>query len=438
MHSGFMRFCLLFCVIAAAGCHTRPTEKSGPVTITYWEKWTGFEGDAIRAVVDAFNASQNDVHVRLMTVSEIQKKLLVAIAGGDPPDISGLYSRNVYTYADRGALSPLENYFQEYRIRPDDFIPIYLKECTLRGKYYALPIAPMTLALHYNRAHFREVGLDPDRPPRTIPELERYAEKLTKKNTDGSYQRVGFLPVEPGWWNWAWVYWLHGDLYDEKNKRISADTPENRRALQWFYDYSGKYGVEKLMAFKGGFGNFASPQNAFLAGKVSMILQGVWMHAFIKTFNPKLDWAAAPFPADGDLHDVTLIESDVLVIPKGSPHPDAAARFLAFAVSPEGQAILHLRQMKFAVLKKMPPSFWKKHDHPYISVFRKLADSPNAFYAPRIGVFEEYFDEATATFDEVWLHRKTPTEALARLQRRMERKWERELRRLSRLGLEPE
>lgn len=429
---------LMAALLPAAGCKDGKKASSGPVTITYWEKWTGFEGEAIRAVVDAFNARQAGVHVRLMTVSEIQKKLLVATAGGDPPDLSGLYSRNVQVYADRGALAPLDEGIAQHGLRLDDFLPVYLKECRLRGKTYALPIAPMTLALHYNRAHFREAGLDPDRPPRNFRELEAYSDKLTLRNPDGSFRRLGFLPIEPGWWNWSWIYWLGGSLYDYETKSITAYTPENVRALKWFYDFSGRHGVHRLMSFRGGFGNFASPQNAFLAGKVSMILQGVWMHAFIKTFNPGLDWAAAPFPAYGDLKDVTLIESDVLVVPKGSPNPEAAMKFIAFAVSPEGQEILHLRQMKFPVLKKMPESFWKKHDHPYIQVFRRLAESPNAFTAPRIGVFEEYFDEATAAFDLVWLHEKTPEEALAQLQRRMEKKWARELRRLERLGLEPE
>ncbi len=410
------------------------------MTITYWEKWTGFEGEAVRALVDRYNARQSRVFVKMLTTSEIEKKLLVAIAGGDPPDVSGLYSRNVAVYAEKGALSPLDEALLERGVRMDDFLPVYLLECRSRGKTYALPLAGMTVALHYNRAHFREAGLDPDRPPRTFAELEKVADKLTRWNRDGTLKRVGFLPTDPGWWNWSWLYYTGGSLFDEKTRKLTADTPENRRALQWFSDYSRKYGVKNLAAFRGGLGNFASPQNPFLSGKVSMQIQGVWMHAFIRTFNPRLDWGVAPFPAwlDGT-RDRTLIESDVLVIPAGSGHPKEALDFIAYAISPEGQELLHTKQMKFPILKpdRVSKAFWRNHPNPHIRVYQKLAESPGAFTLPRMGLGQEYFDEATVVFDQVWLHQKTPEEALAALQKRMGRSWGREVRRLERLGLTP-
>ena len=33
------------------------TRVPGRTVISYWEKWTGFEGEAMQATVDAFNAS---------------------------------------------------------------------------------------------------------------------------------------------------------------------------------------------------------------------------------------------------------------------------------------------------------------------------------------------------------------------------------------------
>ncbi|MGH7740220.1 MAG: hypothetical protein ACREL1_08760, partial [bacterium] len=91
-------------------------QPSGPVTITYWEKWTGFEGAAIKTVVDGYNQSQTHVHVNLVIVSQIEKKLLVATAGGDPPDLSGLYSRNVQVYAQMDALQSLDSGLTEHHI----------------------------------------------------------------------------------------------------------------------------------------------------------------------------------------------------------------------------------------------------------------------------------------------------------------------------------
>jgi len=67
----------------------RVQDPPGPVVVTYWEKWTSFEGDAMRAVVDAFNRKQKRVFVKLLTVSGIENKTLMAVAGGNPPDVAG-------------------------------------------------------------------------------------------------------------------------------------------------------------------------------------------------------------------------------------------------------------------------------------------------------------------------------------------------------------
>src|SRR5437870_1079337 len=82
----------------------------GRVHISYWEKWTDFEGDAMRAVVNTFNRSQNRIFVDLLTVSQVEQKMLLATAGGNPPDVAGLYAYNVNVYADKNALLPQDDY----------------------------------------------------------------------------------------------------------------------------------------------------------------------------------------------------------------------------------------------------------------------------------------------------------------------------------------
>src|SRR2546430_1394788 len=88
----------------------RPAQPDDKVHILYWEKWTGFEGEAMRAVVDAFNREQSRIHVDLLTVSGIENKTLLATAGGTPPDVAGLYGPNIAAYADDHAVVPLDDY----------------------------------------------------------------------------------------------------------------------------------------------------------------------------------------------------------------------------------------------------------------------------------------------------------------------------------------
>jgi len=433
----------------AAGCGHEDT--TGPVTISYWEKWTKFEGKACADMVGAFNEEyKGRIRVELTTVSQIERKLLVAIAGGNPPDVAGSYAFCVCPYADRNALVPLDDQLAEARITRDDYIPVYWDMCRHRGTMWALPTTPATVALHWNKRLFREsadelreAGLDPDRAPRTIAELDRYAEVLTKRSPDGELIQVGFLPQEPGWWNWSWGYWFGGTLWNGSDT-ITADCPGNLSAFQWVESYSKKYGVADIRRFASGFGNFSSPQNAFLSGKVAMELQGVWMHNFIDMYAPGMQWAAAPFPRHENPEGidpadarqaVSVADADVIVIPRGSKHPKEAWEFIRFVNSQKGMEILCMGQRKFSPLKQVSPGFWEKHPHPYIQLFRQLAESPHAAYTPQTGVLREYQREMNNAFDRVRLGSADPKTALSDVRDRIQTSLDRELRRLRKRGI---
>ena len=427
---------------ALAGCSKR--RSGGPARITYWEKWTKFEGKACADTVAAFNELyRGKIEVQLVTVSQIERKLLVAIAGGNPPDVAGSYAFCVCAYADRNALTPLDDLLAAEGITREDYVPVYWDMCQHRGRMWALPTTPATVALHWNKRLFREAGLDPERPPRTIAELDEFAERLTRRDSHGNITQMGFIPQEPGWWNWAWGYWFGGKLWNGRDK-ITADDPGNIRAFRWIQSYSKKYGVDAIRRFASGFGNFSSPQNAFLSAKVVMELQGVWMHNFIGQYAPGMEWGAAPFPREKippgvDPEDpkqaVTIADADVIVIPRGSRHPEAAWEFIKFVNSRRGMEILCMGQRKFTPLREVSPEFWERHPHPYIKLFRDMAESPYAIYTPQTGIVREYQREMFNAFDRVRLLSASPGEALADVRERVQRSLDRELRRLRRRGL---
>jgi multiple sugar transport system substrate-binding protein len=416
----------------------RPPEVTVPgrTVITYWEKWTGFEGDAMRATVDAFNQSQDEIFVKMLTVSQVDRKMLLATAGNDPPDVAGLWSGNVNVYADKGALLCLDDYCAEAGIGPEDYIPCYWELVQHRGHTWALPSTPASIALHWNKRLFREAGLDPDRPPKTIEELDEYAAKLTKYNDDGSIKQLGFIPAEPGWWNWGWGYFFGGRLWDG-GSRITCASAENIRAYTWVRTYAEKYRVKQLQTFQSGFGNFSSPQNPFLSGVVAMELQGVWMHNFIDMYAPDLEWGAAPFPYPADRPDLantTIVEEDVLVIPASARHPKEAFEFLKFVNSQPGMEQLCMGQRKLSPLAEQSEAFLRDHPHPYLSVFTDLAKSENAMVPPSFSLTQEYQSELTAAFDDIWLMRASPEEALTKVQERMQAKLDTEIARWARRG----
>src|SRR5439155_6152910 len=58
----------------ADGIVSGRTSPADRVHVVYWEKWTGFEKDAIQTVVDDFNRSQDRIFVDLVSVSVIRQK----------------------------------------------------------------------------------------------------------------------------------------------------------------------------------------------------------------------------------------------------------------------------------------------------------------------------------------------------------------------------
>lgn len=404
----------------------------GRVHINYWEKWTGFEADAMQRVVDRFNASQTGIYVHFMSISGIGRKLLTATAGGNPPDVAGIWSSSLPSYAEHGALTPLDEYCRRAGVRADQYVPIVWQMCQYEGHTWGLPTTPGSTALIWNKDMFRRAGLDPERPPRTIAELDEYAARLTRYDANSNLVHLGFLPTEPGWWNFAWIYYFGGQVWDGTN-RILYDSPAGHAMFRWIASYTERYGLKALQQFSAGFGNFASPQNAFLAGKVAMVLQGVWMHNFIEKYAPGLEWGAAPFPAvDGVDPPVVFTEADVLVIPRGAKHPEAAFEFIRFVQRQDVMEELCRGQLKASPLKETSPTFFAEHPHPYLHVFYETMFSARAFTTPALSIHDEVVREVNIAVDLVRLGQMRPEEAVRQLQTRAQRALDRLLQQRAR------
>jgi len=399
----------------------------GRVRVEYWDMWTGFEGAAIQKLVDQFNASQDRIRVEKITVSQINERFLVSVAGNKAPDIASIFTNNIPSFAEKGSLYPLDDLAREHGIGPEDYLPVFREMCTYRGTLYALPTTGATLALHYNKDLFLEAGLDPERPPRTLEELDRMSDRLTRFDEKGRMVRIGFLPTQPGWWHAMWPIWFGGNIWDG-HERLTIDSDEYVRALDWAQGYARKYGSDTLQNFRSGFGNFNSPQDPFLSGQIAMELQGVWMFNFIEKFNPGLNCGVAPFPsAVPGLEDVSLVETNILVIPANAPHPKEAFEFIAFLQKRENLEQLCLEQRKLSPLRNASARYLQEHPHPYFEVFDRLARSPNAAAYPMLPIWMQLSDELNAVFIEVWLLQKTPRQALGEVQMKMEIEWNREL-----------
>ena len=275
--------------------------------ITYWEKWTGTEGAQMEIIVDDFNNSvgiEKGIYVQYLSMSRVNEKTLVAAAAGVPPDVAGVWDNQVAQYAAMDAIVPLGEYARSHGITRELYKPVYWDACMYEGKLWGLVSTPWAVALHYNKRTFHEnadklraAGLDPDRAPRTLDELDRYAAVLDiQREFNAPIDRAGYLPMEPGWFVQHIAYWFGGSIFDEKTQRFTLTDPRVIQAYEWMRSYSQRLGPKAARDFKSGTQNvFATAQNAFLVGSVVMEQQGPWMALYIETLAPSMNrWNVPP------------------------------------------------------------------------------------------------------------------------------------------------
>ncbi|HMN39877.1 MAG TPA: ABC transporter substrate-binding protein [Phycisphaerales bacterium] len=408
---------------AALGPRGERFDPRGRIVLEYWEKWTRHEGDAMERIVDAFNASQDRIVVRYNVVSDIGQKSLVSIAGGNPPDVIGLYAFNVVPYAETGAILPLDELAARAGMSLDQYTPGVRRVMRHQGKWWATVNTAGSIALYWNRAAFRGAKIDPDRPPRTIAELDEMHRRLVRTDASGALDRVGFLHREPGWWSWLWAYHFGGRIYDEALGRATVDSSEDIRAMEWMQNLSRGLGVDRTARFAESFGNYFTPENPFLTGKVAMIVQGPWIANLINAFKPDLDYGVAPFPTEtaGPIDSpVGLIDTDVLVIPRGARHPGAAMEFIAFTQRQDMTEQLATAHCKPSPLAKVSEAFLANHPNRGIRVHYDILRSDRSFVAPRTRVWQQFKDEFDTQVQRMWRLEVAAPVALARLQTRVQ------------------
>jgi ABC-type glycerol-3-phosphate transport system substrate-binding protein len=423
------------------------------VVVEYWEKWTGAEEQQMRQIVTDFNNSvgrEKNIYVRYMSTTAINQKTLVATAGGVPPDVAGLWEHNVVQYAAQDALEPLENLAAAAGIRQGDYKKVYWDQLNYKGHLYALISTPAAVVLHYNRLIFesdadalRAHGLDPKRAPRSIAELDAYADALTRRDAHGRILRAGYFPMEPNWYVPQIWMWFDGQIFDDKTQKFTLTDPKVVQAYDWIASYTRKFGKDAANDFRGGLSTaFDSPQNAFLVNFVCMEQQGPWMANYIDHLRPDLQrllwprevemtkpiaerrknyfWAVAPFPDIDGHDDVTYASCDVLTIPRGAKHKKEAFEFIAYVQRQEEMEKLCMMHSKNSPLANVSSNFLEHHPNPYIEVFEKMASSPHALGTPQIAIWQEVEDELTAIGQAMALGDGDAQSALARAQVRLQ------------------
>jgi sn-glycerol 3-phosphate transport system substrate-binding protein len=335
-------------VLAAGPVHAQKTE------IHFWHAMTGQLGDALEAQAKEFNASQGEYEVKPLRKGSYPETLTAAIAAyrqKSPPHIVQVFEVGTQTMMLSGAVYPVHELMQQNEIKIDwnDFIKPVVGYYTKDGKLYSMPYNSSTPIFYYNKDAFKKAGLDPEKPPKTWPEVEAAAKKVLAANA----AKCGFSTAWPSWTMVENMHATHDQPFATKNNGFGGvDGVElliNREFGQKHIGQLAAWQKQNIYSY-GGRGGAADPK--FISGDCAMHIQS---SAVIGGFTKAVtfDWGTAELPHWGAPYKkaTSIIGGATLWVLKGKPQKEyrGVAKFLEFLAKPEQQMSWHVNTGYLAV-----------------------------------------------------------------------------------------
>lgn len=316
-------------LFAGGAAEKQPETSDGPVEVVFWGDWGGEGQKQFEYMVDAFNASQDEIVVKYVLTQDMITKFLTATASDQVPDIMFWDRWRTALYAPKGVLEPIDGYLQKDDVDINDFYSEAVRELSNGGKTYGLPLTVDTRALFYNKKMLEEKGLE---PPTTWEELRAAAKELTVWNGD-KLEVAGFSLSDVGLFN-MWLQQAGGQMVTEDGLNSTFNNEKGLAVLD-YWSLLMEDGVYQL-GFESGLGDGV---DAFATGKVAMTYSGPWMLSTYNTYGKDLEYGIAPPPAGPNGDKGALLGGFGLVIPSKAKNKDAAWEFMKWWLAvPENAA----------------------------------------------------------------------------------------------------
>ena len=315
--------------VAAAGCggSSSSGNSNGVVNITIWHGYVDTEGKAMTALVNEFNATHPKIHVTAHFYGNSDyalQKVLAAIAGGDPPDISYLYGSWAANIAQSPKTLVLNNYInKDPSFDWSDFWPSERQVATVNGKIVGVPALVDNLALVYNKELFQKAHLAYPTANWTWADLQAAAKKLTIP----SQKQFGWAYVndasEDTVWRFEALLWQqNGSILTADGKHAAFDSAAGVKALTLLQQMA----VDDHSVYLDSGNDQYAP--LFNSGHIGMLYTGPWdLSGF-----PNVNFGVQILPA-GLNHQTISGPDNWVLFNNGSARAQAAWTFISWFTS---------------------------------------------------------------------------------------------------------
>jgi len=367
------------------------TARQEPVRLRFYT----WEVDAGKPVVEKMLADFNETHSGIEVVHEsaqdptYQDLLYTAVASGDPADVFYMWWGALsYPLVDAGYVLDLSPYYEKYKWN-DILIP-WVSESMLRdGKKWAVPRVVRGMGFWYRTDIFAANGIE---VPTTYAEIETACQTLKEQ---GIYALS--LGGKFGWNTMRLTdYFLEmaagPDGHDQLNRmEMSWDSPPVIEAFTLLRKWVDEgWVVPDFLTVE--------PSDARLRwyeGAAAMVFEGDWMEGVIRADEQDIAKFDFFLPPTGHEPMRYSAFTDIIMIAATTEHPEEAAEFVNWWISPETQKKYLLETGgASATLGALP----NPDELPRVYKWRQIIENSRATYLPTDTVFEK---ELAADFFEL-------------------------------------
>lgn len=395
--------------------------------VRYWHAMDGALGETLSKMVERFNASQSEVRVTAEYKGPYPDTLaagLAAAQAGKPPHILQVWDLGAADMmASPKLFKPTWQLAAEWGLRFDReeyFPPIASYYADGSGRLLALPFNASTPVLFINRDLFAKAGVDPDKPPKTWPDMQQVLLALQQGGVTCPY-----TSSTQGWIHLENVSALHNQPVASLNNGLSGERAEllfNSRLMIRHISLLSAWAKSDLFLHAAKATDTRNTDEHFVKGECALLTASSAAYADIVR-SGRFKLGIAPLPHYDDFPNApfnTLLGGGALWTLAGHPPKEyqSVARFLAWLAAPAmaaewHQATGYVPMSRGAYLASKNAGFYQRNPQLEIGV-EQLRGAHQGNFAK--GVRLRHFAEVRGIVDEelnkVWSAGKAPKDAL--------------------------
>lgn len=315
------------------------TLASAKEKIIFWHAMGGNFQPTLNKIVEEYNKSQDKIEVEALYQGSYQEALnkFKSVQGTDKaPALIQLNEISTEYMYNSGAITPMQEFVKKDNYDLTKLEDTLINYYTINGTLYSMPFNSSASILLYNKDAFKEVGLDPEKAPKSYKELAEAAKKLTKGT-----ERYGFAMIMDAWFIEQLLANENTLYVNEENGRagkyptaVAYNGEKIKTIFNWLNDMyrdntATSYGKE-----------YQNTRAAFLSGKVSMYIDSsAGIQQLTELANFEIGSAYVP-SENGEFTGVPIGGASLWITNSVSDEKQAAAwDFVKYAVSKESQAL---------------------------------------------------------------------------------------------------